>query len=469
MSDTNTEIPKSLLKKMDRRTFIKIAAGFGAAAAAGVAVSYAMSSSAKGRIVIIGGGCAGISMAARLKRMLRQPNITIIDPSTLHYYQPGFTLIASGVYDKDEVYRNQSDCIPSGTNWIKDSVVAVDPDKGRVYTAKNGFVDYDFLVLAPGLNLNWAGVEGIDPANIGGGDAYCMYTHDGAIKTWQGVQKFVEKGGKGIYTDTYTKHKCGGAPKKICLLTEDLSRKRGTRSKLDFNYYTASHELYDIPFFTPRLLEIYKDRNVKLNCNVRVKSIDTAAKKAYLERVEKIPVQTVGADGKKVSAFKERIEPFTQSYDFMHFLPPMCAPDFVKSSGLSWTEGKLARDGWAMVDKETLVHKKYPNIISLGDVAGIPTSKTSAAIRKQAPIAARNLVDIMEGKAPSQKYDGYAACPIITDYGHVLMCEFDYSKKPKITFPLSLLDMSHEQRVAWLLKVYVLKPMYFYGMLKGLA
>ena len=365
MSDTNTEIPKSLLKKMDRRTFIKIAAGFGAAAAAGVAVSYAMSSSAKGRIVIIGGGCAGISMAARLKRMLRQPNITIIDPSTLHYYQPGFTLIASGVYDKDEVYRNQSDCIPSGTNWIKDSVVAVDPDKGRAYT--------------------------------------------------------------------------------------------------------ASHELYDIPFFTPRLLEIYKDRNVKLNCNVRVKGIDTAAKKAYLERVEKIPVQTVGADGKKVSAFKERIEPFTQSYDFMHFLPPMCAPDFVKSSGLSWTEGKLARDGWAMVDKETLVHKKYPNIISLGDVAGIPTSKTSAAIRKQAPIAARNLVDIMEGKAPSQKYDGYAACPIITDYGHVLMCEFDYSKKPKITFPLSLLDMSHEQRVAWLLKVYVLKPMYFYGMLKGLA
>ena len=147
----------------------------------------------------------------------------------------------------------------------------------------------------------------------------------------------------------------------------------------------------------------------------------------------------------------------------------MCAPDFVKSSGLSWTEGKLARDGWAMVDKETLVHKKYPNIISLGDVAGIPTSKTSAAIRKQAPIAARNLVDIMEGKSPSQKYDGYAACPIITDYGHVLMCEFDYSKKPKITFPLSLLDMSHEQRVAWLLKVYVLKPMYFYGMLKGLA
>ena len=135
MSDANTEIPKSLLKKMDRRTFIKIAAAFGAAAAAGVAVSYAMSSSAKGRIVIIGGGCAGISMAARLKRMLRQPNITIIDPSTLHYYQPGFTLIASGVYDKDEVYRNQSDCIPSGTNWIKDSVVAVDPDKGRVYTA----------------------------------------------------------------------------------------------------------------------------------------------------------------------------------------------------------------------------------------------------------------------------------------------------------------------------------------------
>ena len=82
-----------------------------------------------------------------------------------------------------------------------------------------------------------------------------------------------------------------------------------------------------------------------------------------------------------------------------------------------------------------MVHKKYQNIVSLGDVAGIPTSKTSAAIRKQVPIAAKNLIALMEGKEPTEKYNGYAACPIVTDYGHVLLCEFDYEKKPDISFP----------------------------------
>jgi len=120
-----------------------------------------------------------------------------------------------------------------------------------------------------------------------------------------------------------------------------------------------------------------------------------------------------------------------------------------------------------MVDKGTLVHKKFANIVSLGDVAGIPTSKTSAAVRKQIPVAVRNLIALIEGRAPEAIYDGYAACPIVTDYGHVLMAEFDYDKKPKISFPLSLLDMSRERRIAWFLKVYVLKPLYFYGMIPG--
>ncbi len=158
-----------------------------------------------------------------------------------------------------------------------------------------------------------------------------------------------------------------------------------------------------------------------------------------------------------------------EDYDFLHFTPPMSAPDFVREAGLGWTEGKLAADAWVMVDKETLVHKTYPNIISLGDVAGIPTSKTSAAIRKQVPIAAKNLISLMEGKEPAEKYDGYAACPIVTDYGHVLLCEFDYKKEAQNSFPFTLLDTSKEQWAAWLLKVYFLKPMYFYGMLNGWA
>ena len=443
-------------KGIDRRHFFKLMAMAGVLTAANTQKAKAFSSKAKGKIVIIGGGAAGISMAARLKNWLDKPDITLIDPSDRQFYQPGFTLIASGVYKPDDVWRKQEDCMPSDIKWIKDSVTAVDPVFNQVMTKNNGKIAYDFLVLTPGLQINWEKVEGITQATLGQGNAHCIYDFEGAQKTWKAIQEFSKTGGRGIYTDTYTKHKCGGAPKKICLLTEHYTRKQGTRETVDLNFYTASKELYDVPFFTPRLLEIYKERNIPINLNVRVKGVDTATKQVHFEKIE-----TVG--DKKVYT------PFVEDYDFLHFTPPMSAPDFVREAGLGWTEGKLAADAWVMVDKETLVHKTYPNIISLGDVAGIPTSKTSAAIRKQVPIAAKNLISLMEGKEPAEKYDGYAACPIVTDYGHVLLCEFDYKKEAQNSFPFTLLDTSKEQWAAWLLMVYFLNPLYFFVMLIGWA
>ena len=136
---------------------------------------------------------------------------------------------------------------------------------------------------------------------------------------------------------------------------------------------------------------------------------------------------------------------------------------------MGWKEGKLAPEAWVKTDKNTFVHLDHSNIICLGDAAGIPTSKTSAAIRKQVPIAVENLCSLIAGKTPEAKYDGYAACPIITDYGHVLMAEFDYEKKCCQSFPFSLIDTTKELRSAWWLKLYVLKPMYFHLMLRGLA
>lgn len=443
-------------KGIDRRYFFKLMATAGLISVVGTQKAEAFSSNAKGKIVIIGGGAAGISMAARLNRWLDNPDITLIDPSDRQFYQPGFTLIASGVYKPEEVWKNQADCIPDGVKWIKDSVAAVDPVWNQVTTINNGKIPYDFLVLTPGVQTNWDKVEGITHETLGQGNAHSIYDFEGAQKTWKAIQEFSKTGGRGIYTDTYTKHKCGGAPKKICLLTEHYNRKQGTRDNVKLDYYTAAHELYDVPYYTPRLLEIYKERNIPINLNVRVKGIDTASKQVHFEKVE-----TVGEE--KV------ITPFVEDYDFLHFTPPMSAPDFVRESGLGWTEGKLAKEAWVMVDKATLVHNKYPNIVSLGDVAGIPTSKTSAAIRVQVPIAAKNLISLMEGKEPVEKYNGYAACPIVTDYGHVLLCEFDYDKKPASSFPFSMMDVSKELWAAWILKVYALKPMYFHGMLNGLA
>ncbi len=466
--DNNTVLERMLDDRMGRRTFIKTAAAFGFVAAAGGSECAMSRSNANVKIVIVGGGAAGLSMASRLVRNLKKSEITLIDPADRQFYQPGFTLIASGVYRPDQVYRRQSDCMPKGVKWVKKTVVAIEPAQNKVTVDGGGVFAYDFLVLTPGLQLNWGKVEGLSQKTLGLGNAHCIYDFEGAQKTWPAIQAFVKKGGRGIFTDTYTKLKCGGAPKKICLLTEHLARKSGTRTNVKIDYFSAAKELYDVPFFTPRLEAIYKERQISVSLHTRVKGVDTAAKKVYFDRVEKIKKEQADPQTGKLSTVEETsTTPFAEDYDFLHLVPPQSAPDFVREAGLGWDEGKLSAEAWAMVDKATLVHLKYPNIVSLGDVAGIPTSKTSAAIRKQVPVAARNLIALIDGQEPGSKYDGYAACPIITDYGHVLLCEFDYEKKPRSSFPFSLLDMSKEQHAAWLLKVYVLKPLYFYGMIPG--
>lgn len=455
---------------ISRRSFLKYGtAGVAALGIGAGAVNYFSTVDVKGKILIIGGGAAGCSFAAQLMRKIENPDITLIDPSDRQYYQPGFTFIAAGIFQPDEVWKPQSSCIPKGVKWVKDSVVALDPEKREARTSKGEKYTYDYLVLTPGLQLNWDKVEGISRETLGEGNAHCIYDFEGAQRIWPAIQEFTDKGGRALFTDTYTKHKCGGAPKKICMLTEHLSRKKGTRKDCQIDYFCSEKALYDVPYYTPRLLQIYDERNIRLEVNDRVVGIDTSAKKVYFEKHQKQMVMQYDETlGHNVEVEQDNVTPFVEDYDLLSFVPPQSAPDFVKQSGLSWTEGKLAKDGWVMVDKETLIHMTYPNIICLGDCAGIPTSKTSAAIRKQLPIAVGNLLDMMQGKEPSHTYNGYACCPIVTDYGHVLLCEFDYEKKADITFPFSLLDMSQEQWAGWLLKRYFLKPMFFHGMLTGL-
>lgn len=451
-----------------RRNFVQGAAAAGLLTMMGGTSGCAKGSERSVRVAVVGGGAAGMSMAARLHRLLKSAQITLIDPAERQYYQPGFTLIGGGVYQPQQVWQPQKKFIPKGVTWLQKAVVAIDPAHNKLFVEGGSALEYDFLVLTPGIQLAFEKIEGLTLKDLGRGNVHSIYDFEGAQKCWPAVQEFVAKGGRGIFTDTWTKHKCGGAPKKICLLTEHLARKQKRRDNLRLDFFTASSQLYDVPHFTPRLEEIYRERKVSITTNTRITGVDLSAKRVHMAQTKKIKVETRDpATGQMVTREQKGVESFSEDYDFLHLAPPQIAPDFVRNAGLGIAEGAQAEEGWVTVDKYTLVHTAYPNIVSLGDVSNQPTSKTSAAIRKQIPVAVRNLIDLIEGRAPSAKYDGYAACPIITDYGHVILAEFDYSKKPKISFPFSLLNMAREQRAAWWLKVYALKPLYYYGMLPG--
>ncbi|MBL8233274.1 MAG: NAD(P)/FAD-dependent oxidoreductase [Bryobacterales bacterium] len=418
------------------------------------------SSYAKGKIVIIGGGAAGLDIAARLNRELAQPDITVVDPATTHFYQPGFTLIACGEFDANEVQREQSSLMPSGVKWLRESVVGIEPERNRITTSSNKVVEYDYLVLAPGLEMHFNSTEGITRDQLGQGNVHCIYDFRSAQECWQAIRKLAQTGGRAYFTDTWTKLKCGGAPKKINMMAEDYCRRQGTRNRVDFQLYTATDHLFEVQPFRKRLEEIYSERAIPITLNHRVKAVDTHAKRVTFEKHTKVVSPAPGEPSVK-------IELVTRDFDFLHIVPPMSAPKFVIDSPLAFDEATGKQADWVPADKSTLVHTRFKNVFVVGDVAGIPTSKTSAAIRMQAPVVAANLIATMENRRMPATYNGYTACPFVTEYGKVLMAEFDYDKKPMPTLPW--IDPGREHRAGWILKRHVLRPMYFDLMVRGMA
>ena len=152
------------------------------------------------------------------------------------------------------------------------------------------------------------------------------------------------------------------------------------------------------------------------------------------------------------------IETVEKTFDMIHVVPPQSAPDFVRESPLASAEG------WVEVDPETLRHKRYSNIFSLGDVCSAPNAKTAAAVRKQAPVVAENVVAALDGGELRAIYNGYGSCPIIVERGKVILAEFGYGGKLLPTFPL---DPLKPRKSFWLLKQKVIPYVYWDLMLKG--
>ncbi len=458
MNETTRAAAKAK-KSLSRRRFLK----FGAAGLAGALVversyDYFSESKAKAKIVIVGGGAAGITMSAYLSDLLRHVDVTIIEPNEIHHYQPGYTLIAADLFTPGEIAKPTQQLIPKHVKWLKDSVTELNPDGNSLTTAGSGKISYDFLVLVPGCQMDFDLVEGISRKTLGEGNVHSIYDYRSAALCRDAIKQLGGgKEGKLVFTNTYTKVKCGGAPKKICLLAEHSLRRRNLRKNFEISYFANQNELMKPKVYGDRLVEIFAEREIAVKYKHRLTGVDTVAKKAYFDLLPKPSANPIPVG----ATHEKRVVDF----DMLHIVPPMSAPDFIKKSVVSVPIDQENQGGWIKVDKETLVHSKFKNIISLGDVAGLPTSKTGAAIRIQAPIAAANLVSIMENKEPAMKYNGYSACPIITEYGKVLMCEFGYDEKLMPSIPF--LDPAIERGMWWVLKVHGLKPMYYQGMLKG--
>ena len=394
------------------------------------------------QILIIGGGNAGISVAAQLLRKRSRLEIAIIEPSDKHYYQPAWTLVGGGVFNIHDTIRSEASVIPKGVQWIKDAADTFQPEQNQVTTKSGAVYTYDYLIVAPGIQLNWKDVDGLKQT-LGRNGVTSNYSVDYAPYTFECL-KSLKPGQTALFTSPGTAVKCGGAPQKIMYLAADYLRKNGLQGKVNVEFVTAGGVIFGIKKYADELMKKVNEYGIKLNFKHDLVGVDGEQKIARFKVV----------DAEGVTSIVEK------KFDMIHVVPPQSAPDFIKSSPLA------DQAGWVEVDKYTLQHTRYKNVFGVGDAMSAPNSKTGAAVRKQAPVLVKNLLALMDGQPLAAQYSGYGSCPLVVGYGKLILAEFGYDNKVMETFPF---DQAKPRWSMWVLKKYILPWMYWNKILKGTA
>jgi len=387
-------------------------------------------------VLIVGAGAGGLSVAARLRRRDPALKIAVIEPSEYHYYQPAWTLVGGGRYDAARTRRAMAACVPSGVTLVAGSVAGFEPEQNRVVLEDGRRLGYDCLLVAAGIELNWDAIEGLS-GSLGSNGVTSNYRYDLAPYTWECISRL--QGGAALFTQPAMPIKCAGAPQKILYLAADHFRRQGRRVSLGF--YTPGASMFGVPFYAKALDQVMADYGAAAHYGRNLVAVDGPGRQAVFEVVK---------DGQKTRE--------TVPFDMIHVVPPQRAPRFVRESALA------DAGGWLEVDRATLQHVRHPNVFGIGDCTSTPNSKTAAAVKNQAPVAAANILAQLRGGAPSGRYDGYASCPLTTSAGKVMLAEFCYDGVVTPSFPA---DPRVPRRFYWWLKTTFLPYLYWDILLKG--
>ena len=369
------------------------------------------------KLLIVGGGDAGISVATKLvnspimlsdkgKNVLSSKDITVVDKKEKYIYQSGQTLVGGGLTSLNDIIVDNRTRTPSNVNTINQLVQKIVPKENKVVLEDGSQVSYDYLVLAlgtsPQLDLIPGLRESLEDENI---PVATNYIPEHAVKMNRLREEF--KGGRALFTMPSSPIKCGGAPLKITFLS--CSGWKQKRIKYDAQYNTGTPGIFANLFYAGALKDQLDRYGVSANTKLEL-------------------VEVRGKD--RVAIFKdlETEKLVEKSFNILHATPIMKAPSLLAEAGLA------NPNSYVNVNINTLQHNNFPNIFSLGDCADLPTSKTLSAVNDQFHILIKNLESEMQGQPLEAEYQGYTACPVLTGNNKVMLCEFGYDQKVMQTF-----------------------------------
>lgn len=385
------------------------------------------------QIVVLGAGVGGTMTANMLRRRLdrSEAEITVVDKSRKHAYQPSFYLLPFGYMEPADQFRDVDDLLGSDIEFVQAEITGVDPASKTVELADEA-LSYDYLVVALGHRLAPEETPGMLEGWEETAAVYPFYHFEAAMELRDALESF--DGGTFVVSVPDTSIKCGGAPLKMTMLAEDYFRRREIRDDVEVVMTKGSDAVFGVSPYREKLEEIWTERDIEAKLNFTVEEIDHEAQIIHA---------TDGA---------------TQEYDLYAPVPPQYGqPALTDNSPL--TDGDEEHGGeYVTVDEHTLQHTEYEDVFALGDGCNTPNAKTAAAARKQSHVVLENLTAHMDGRPQTAEYEGYAACPLLTKKGKAMVAEFDYENS--ISAPV-------ESRLNWIMDVNILPSFYWNTWLRG--
>jgi sulfide:quinone oxidoreductase len=310
------------------------------------------------RIVILGGGEAGLAVLDALADHALIAEVALIEPSTYDYNQPEWMRVGTEGLQKEQTRASIEPRIPPEVTWVQDQVTGIDPQNQIIRMDRGSPLQYDYLVVALGTGVHWDRIRNLKE-HLGTQGICSVYGYEQAEHTWEMIRTF--QGGRAIFTNPSTPHKGGSAPFTLLRRAEEVWQDAGVRSQTELVYATAASS--GPPEATPHT-HVYTGYDL----------IDVRP-----ERTEAIFNVTKGRSQSRD----------VLTYDLLHVVPPMRPPALIQESGLAHRDGPMT--GYLAVDPESFRHPRFERVFGIGDVIGVEGVKTGERAREQAESVARTL------------------------------------------------------------------------------
>ncbi len=390
-------------------------------------------------LVILGGGTAGTMVANRMAKRLssKEWQVTLVDPSAVHFYQPGYLFLPFGAHDEREDVRDRASTLHAKVHWRMARVLRVDPGKKLVELEDAGSLPYDLLVIASGSRIRPDLTEGMEgPAY--GQTVHDFYTLPGALALRDALARF--ESGRVVVNIVEMPIKCPVAPLEFTFLADDFFRKKGIRDRVELVYATPLDGAFTKPVASRLLGGLLEKKKITVETEFSCARVD--------------------AERRVIASWDEREIP----YDLLVTIPTHSGAVFVEKSGLG---NELA---FIPTDPHTLRARGHDDIFVIGDATDVPASKAGSVAHFEAEVLTENLTAIIHGDPPELTFDGHANCFVETGDGKALLIDFNYDVEPlpgsyplPLVGPFSLLEESTVNHLGKL----AFRWMYWNGLLPG--